>query len=64
MQVEPQHGGTLCERALAAVADDDQRRKTEQFYRGRNFDRLRTPFSLCTREMDGLGSPRPPPPSG
>ncbi len=36
----------MCERALAAVADDDQRRKTEQFYRGCNSDRWRTPFSL------------------
>ena len=33
VQVEPQHMETLRERALAAVTDDDQRRRTEQFYR-------------------------------
>ncbi len=33
VQVEPQHMETLRERALAAVTDDDRRRRTEQFYR-------------------------------
>ncbi len=33
VQVEPQHMQVLRERALAGVTDDDQRRRTEQFYR-------------------------------
>ena len=33
VQVEPQHMQILRERALAGVTDDDQRRRTEQFYR-------------------------------
>ena len=33
VQVEPQHMETLRERALAAITDDDRRRRTEQFYR-------------------------------
>jgi hypothetical protein len=33
VQVKPQHMETVLERALAAVTDDDQRRRTEQLYR-------------------------------
>ena len=33
VRVEPQHMKTLRERALTAVTDDDQRRRTEQVYR-------------------------------
>ncbi len=64
VQLEPQHRETLCERALAAVTDDDQRRKTEQFYRGRNFDRRR----ICSRSPHvrraARGAPPFHPPSG
>ncbi len=52
----------LRKRALAAVTDDDQRGKTEQFYRGRNYDRWRTLFSLSSCEVGGLGSPPSPSP--